>query len=176
MSDEAAQINKEDIFAIEYVKDFNGTQAAIRAGYTTNPKSAAEIASRLLRKVKVSRAIKAHVAERLMGPDEVLLRIADIARGSLDDCLNDKGKIDVVKAKEAGKLHLVRRYSSSEKFGEAVELYDKLKALELLGKNNGALGELKDALLKNLDLDKLTPNQVQGLANGDDIITVLINP
>ena len=175
MSDNAPQLNmKQQAFVDEYLKDFNATQAAIRAGYSE--KTARSIGSENLKKPDIARAIKAAVAERAMGADEVLLRLADIARGSLDDCIDDTGAINIVKAKEAGKLHLVRRYSSSERFGDEVELYDKLKALELLGKNNGALGELKDALLKNVDLDKLTPKQLQGLANGDDIITVLLNP
>jgi phage terminase small subunit len=175
MSDDTPKLNmKQQAFVEEYLKDFNATQAAIRAGYSA--KTAGSIGGQLLKKLEISRAIKEGVAERAMGADEVLLRIADIARGSLDDCLDEHGNISMVKARENGKLHLVRRYSSSEKFGEEVELYDKLKALELLGKNNGALGELKDALLKNLDLDKLTLNQLQGLANGDDIITVLLNP
>lgn len=175
MSDATPQLNiKQQAFVEEYLKDFNATQAAIRAGYSA--KTAYSIGSRLLKDVEVSRAIKAHVAERAMGADEVLLRLADIARGSLDDCVDDRGNINIVKAKKAGKLHLVRRYSSSEKFGEEVELYDKLKALELLGKNNGALGNLKDALLEKLDMDKLTPTQLEAIARGEDILYVLLNP
>ena len=32
--------DKQRAFCIEYPKDFNGTQAAIRAGYSDNPDSA----------------------------------------------------------------------------------------------------------------------------------------
>lgn len=166
--------DKEDIFALEYLKDFNGTQAAIRAGYAK--KSAHVTASRLLKKAKVSRAIREAVAERAMGVDEVLLRLADIARGSLEFFISPGGSIDVVAAKDKGKLHLLKVYKTSEKYGDEIELHDPIKALELLGKNNGALGDLKDALLKNLDLDKLTEKQLRALANGDDILTVLTNP
>lgn len=53
-------------FVAEYVKDFNGRQAAIRAGYS--PKTADQQASRLLRSVKVKQALApqqaAKVAER----------------------------------------------------------------------------------------------------------------
>ena len=48
---------KIDRFVDEYLRDLNGTQAAIRAGYSS--KTAAQQASRLLRNVKVRQAIAA---------------------------------------------------------------------------------------------------------------------
>lgn len=48
-------------FALEYSKDFNGTQAAIRAGYS--PKSAYSQASELLKHPEVVAAIDDHVAD-----------------------------------------------------------------------------------------------------------------
>ncbi len=174
MSDDTPKLNmKQQAFVIEYVKDFNATQAALRAGYS--PKTAYSIGSENLTKPEISRAIKAHVAERAMGADEVLLRIADIARGSMDPFLNGSC-ISLEQARKQGKLHLLKRYSSSKKFGDEIELHDALKALELLGKNNGALGNLKDTLLEKLDMDKLTTNQLEALARGEDILYVLLNP
>ena len=46
---------KQEKFCIEYLKDFNGAQAAIRAGYSS--KTAREQAARLLTKVIVSERI-----------------------------------------------------------------------------------------------------------------------
>ena len=66
---------KQKRFVAEYLKDFNGTQAAIRAGFS--PKRAAEtaydlrhktlpvIADKLVGKTWVSEAIKKQMAERL---------------------------------------------------------------------------------------------------------------
>ena len=48
-------VPKIDRFVDEYLVDLNGTQAAIRAGYSE--KTAAQQASRLLRNVKVQQAI-----------------------------------------------------------------------------------------------------------------------
>lgn len=48
---------KIDRFVDEYLVDLNGTQAAIRAGYSE--RTAAQQASRLLRKVKVQQAVAA---------------------------------------------------------------------------------------------------------------------
>lgn len=49
-------------FALEYLKDFNGKQAAIRAGYTA--KSAAQTASRLLTLDNVQKILTAAIAAR----------------------------------------------------------------------------------------------------------------
>jgi len=59
---------KQELFVIEYAKDFNATQAAIRAGYS--PKTASEQGSRLLGKVKHlvqirQEAVKAEAAKSL---------------------------------------------------------------------------------------------------------------
>ena len=47
---------KEKKFAIEFLKDGNATQAAIRAGYSK--KSAGELGSRLLKKVKIQALVE----------------------------------------------------------------------------------------------------------------------
>ena len=50
---------KRRVFVEEYLKDFNGTQAAIRAGYSKN--SARSTASRLLTIDNISDAIEAAI-------------------------------------------------------------------------------------------------------------------
>jgi phage terminase small subunit len=63
-----ASVNKryfrEQLFAREYLLDFNGTRAAIAAGFSA--KTAAQAASRMLRKVKV-RALLAQLLGQLLG-------------------------------------------------------------------------------------------------------------
>lgn len=49
-------------FVEEYVKDRNGTQAAMRAGYSQNPESAAITAIRLLADVRVKELVTAEMA------------------------------------------------------------------------------------------------------------------
>jgi phage terminase small subunit len=70
-----AGTEKQLRFIEEYVKDWNGAQAAIRAGYSE--RTARAIASELLTKPDVQSAIK----KSLPDPDEVIGRIAAIARG-----------------------------------------------------------------------------------------------
>lgn len=53
---------KERMFVLEYVKDFHATGAALRSGYS--PKSARQIASRLLSKASISIALQCFYRER----------------------------------------------------------------------------------------------------------------
>lgn len=61
------------LFVAEYVKDFNGRQAAIRAGYS--PKTADQQASRLLRSVKVKQALAPQQAARVAERAEAINRM-----------------------------------------------------------------------------------------------------
>lgn len=53
--------DKQQAFCNEYLKDFNGTQAAIRAGYSE--KTANEQAARLLANVSIKNYIESHQKE-----------------------------------------------------------------------------------------------------------------
>ena len=58
-------MTKQDLFVKEYLKDLNGTQAYIRAGYKVKDEnSAAVMANRLLRNVKIQEKIQAAMKER----------------------------------------------------------------------------------------------------------------
>jgi phage terminase small subunit len=58
--DDDLRTDRQVLFGIEYCKDFNGTQSAIRAGYAE--RSAAEIACELLRKPQIQAAIARRLA------------------------------------------------------------------------------------------------------------------
>lgn len=80
---------KHDDFARQYVVDFNGTQAAIRAGYST--KAAGQIAFDLLKNPKIQARIDELVQRRndrldITG-DRVLQELGRIAFASLGDFL-----------------------------------------------------------------------------------------
>jgi len=82
---------RQERFVVEYVKDWNGRQAAIRAGYATS--SAAVHAHRLLEMEKINEKIHAHQS-RLQHSNAVLVKktlkgLAAIAfsdPGTLFDC------------------------------------------------------------------------------------------
>ena len=68
---------KQQRFVEEYCVDFNGTQAAIRAGYSKN--TATEQASRLLRNVNIQAAIKERLDELAMTAGEALKRLGSMS-------------------------------------------------------------------------------------------------
>ena len=83
---------KQKMFCKEYLVDFNGTQAAIRAGYSK--KTANEQASRLLAKVNVQTYLK-HLIEKRnkrtnITQDDV---VADIIKVK-DRCMQNEAVLD----------------------------------------------------------------------------------
>ena len=129
---------KQRAFVYEYLKDFNATQAAIRAGYSK--KTARFIGCENLTKPNIAELIDEEFKRRAMSAHEVLSRMTDIARGSAEDYLviDDYGYvgINLEQMKADGKLHLIKKYKPT-KFGSDIELYDAQAALALMGKQHG---------------------------------------
>jgi len=138
---------KRRAFIAEYIKDFNGTQAAIRAGYSE--RSAGSIASENLKIPEIAEAIQAEIATRAMGADEVLLRLAEHARGDMGDFLDIGSmafQVDMNAAKEKGITKLIKKVKmrtttslsaagvETETHDIEIELYDAQDALEKLGR------------------------------------------
>jgi phage terminase small subunit len=73
---------KQKAFILEYLKDFNATQAAIRAGYSR--KSAYSIGQENLKKPEIRTAVD----ERMASRDEVIAGLTDIARGNIADLMD----------------------------------------------------------------------------------------
>jgi hypothetical protein len=84
--------DKQIQFAQEYVIDFNGKQAAIRAGYSE--KTAEAQASRLLRNVKVrseiERLLEDPIGKRNETRERVLAELEQLAYSTDDDAKRDK--------------------------------------------------------------------------------------
>lgn len=75
---------KQKEFALEFLKDGNATEAAIRAGYSDNPKSAATQGSRLLKNVEIQGYINQMTApmvgERVADAEEVCAFFTEVMR------------------------------------------------------------------------------------------------
>lgn len=114
--------------------NMNGAKAAIAAGYSE--KGARQQAHRLLTNVDIQGEIQVRLAEKHMGADEVLARLADHARMQIDDYIRVvKGQVTVnVQAmKRDGKSHLIKSIKPG-KYGTIIEFHDVQRALELIGK------------------------------------------
>lgn len=129
---------KQRAFAIEYVIDFNATQAAIRAGYSE--KTARQIGYENLTKPDIKAEIERHLEMRKMQAEEVLVRLAEHGRADMADFADiDEATggwtLNLAKAKQAGKTHLIKKLRPN-KYGTEIELHSVDAALTLLGKHH----------------------------------------
>ncbi len=108
-------LDRETLFALKYVQlGCNGTRAAKAAGYKGDRPTLAAIASENLRKPKVREILAQVRSEEIMDAIETLHAVTELARGSLEDVLDEEGHIDIKVARERGKLHLVHEYTEEE--------------------------------------------------------------
>ncbi len=124
---------KQRLFVEEYLKCWNASEAARRAGYKTK---ASVQGTRLLANDSVKEAIKARLAEKTMQADEVLTRLAEQARGEVGQYLTENGKLDFAKLIADGKQHLVKSVKDTQ-WGLAIEFYDAQSALVHIGRHHG---------------------------------------
>ncbi len=158
MKDGRALTPKQAEFVEQYIIDLNGTQAAIRAGYS--PRTANEQAARLLTKVSVrsalTEAMKARENRTHITQDRVLQELARIAFFDLRKLYREDGSMkgmheldDDAAAVLAG-VDVVETMKASVEDGEIIhtpeftkkaKVFDKGTALTLAMRH---LGMLKD--------------------------------
>ena len=140
---------KQRKFVEEYLKDLNGTQAAIRAGYS--PTTARGMARDNLAKPHVAAAIEKACEERRqrtqIDTDYVLMRLVEIDQMDVIDILDETGALKPVHQWPQVWRRMVSGVDVQTQLrhgddGEAVESVikrirwpDKVKNLELLGKH-----------------------------------------
>lgn len=133
-----ALTGKQELFVNAYLQCWNATEAARRAGYAGTDESLAVIGSNNLRKVKIAERINERLKANAMDADEVLSRLADIARGDMGDFIHPESlSIDI----QQGNTRLVKKikyvvYSTDDDQTETVEfeMYSALDALKQLAK------------------------------------------
>lgn len=142
---------KQQRFVAEYLIDLNGTQAAIRAGYSR--RTANEQAARLLAKVSIRDAVAAGQAGRLeqvgLTATRVLEELSRIAFSDIRGLFDDRGNpkpIHQVTDEHAAAIGAFTVLTSRD--GETtafrIRLWDKVRALELLAKHVGLLADRVD--------------------------------
>ncbi len=142
---------KQQRFVEEYLIDLNGTQAAIRAGYSA--RTANEQASRLLANVSVQQTVSERMAERSkrtgVNQDRVILELAKIAFLKMTDVVDKDGNIkDDASEDDLSCIESIKYKHSDTDTGSSTErevkIASKLKALELLGKHLGMWNDKLD--------------------------------
>jgi hypothetical protein len=144
--------HKQRLFCIAYVGTAagNATKAAKLAGYRDdNYESLRQQGHENLTKPNCQRAIARLVAQKLGSAEWVRAGITEIANANIATCLDDQGRVDLVKALHSGAMGAIKEIKQ-EGFttGEGLEIskvtlkmYDRLRALELNAKLNGQLVE-----------------------------------
>lgn len=156
---------KRELFCKEYIVDLNGTQAAIRAGYSE--KTANSIASSLLTKIDIQQRISELSSSRMekvkIDAEYVLSRLVEIDQMDVVDILNVDGSmkpitewpkswrttlsgIDIMEIQQGDSAGVLKK----------IKWPDKVKNLELIGKhiNVGAF-EIKQRISVSEDFDKI---------------------
>ena len=142
---------KQKRFCEEYIIDFNGTQAAIRAGYSKNTTQAQS--SRLLSNVIIQGYIaelSKHIAEKAeVTAEQVVRELAVIAFSDVRKLFDAAGNmISIAEIEEAtaraiagidvtNTIYTKEGTSEKEEYTKKVKLWDKNKALETLAKYFG---------------------------------------
>lgn len=190
-----ALTDKQKRFCEEYLIDLNATQAAIRAGYS--PKTAEQTASRLLRNVKVQEYIAKRQKELSRSTQITQERVikelaliafsnnADYARvvekkmqtevdGMLVDVLGEDGKpimyrtvepvlTDELTEEQKRALAVIKKGRD----GLEAKSFDKVRALELLGKHLGIFTEKIEANVNDTTRSELQELLAQRKARGE---------
>lgn len=126
---------KQRRFIEEYLKDFNATQAAIRAGYSE--KTAGQIGYENLKKPEISDAIQERIDRMTMAADEVLLRLTEAGRNAQMQFLRPDGTIDLAGLIGAGLAHLVKAVKFDREGRPQVQFLDVQRAHIEVGKIRG---------------------------------------
>lgn len=142
-----AELNqRQEMFCREYIKDLNGTQAAIRAGYS--PRTADRMAYELLKKPEIQAFVLQSKAERVeevkVDANYVLKRLIEIDEMDVADILDDGGDFlpirswpKVWRTTLSGLDIAIINSGDTETILKKIKWPDKVKNLELLGKHIG---------------------------------------
>lgn len=158
---------KHQQFVNEYLTCWVATEAYQRVYKKSSYESAQASASELLGNPNILQEIQRRIDEHAMRADEVLARLAEHARGDMDDYLNDDGGIDLQKARKARRTRLLKKVSTRrvvrtkddeeiEDTTTSIELYDAQAALVQLGKHHKLFTDkqeldVKGAILVTVD-------------------------
>lgn len=144
-----AELNqRQELFCREYIKDLNGTQAAIRAGYSK--KTADRMAYELLKKPEIQAFVLQSKTERVeevkIDANYVLKRLIEIDEMDVADILDDGGDfLPIRKWPKTWRTTLsgldiaIINSGDTEAIIKKIKWPDKVKNLELLGKHIGVV-------------------------------------
>lgn len=152
--------HKRRVFVNEYLKCWNASEAARRAGYSE--KTAGSQGYDLLKIPEISAEIQRHVTESAMSADELLVRLSELARADITeffDVSDDQPQLALARALRAGRGRLIKKIKLRPNGAVDFELVDVYPALTLLAKIHGLAKE-------SVELSTEIPIRVVDYRNG----------
>jgi phage terminase small subunit len=128
---------RQERFVILYCRYLSPKRAAIGVGYSR--RRGARTGYELLGQPAIRDAVEERLKRYDMGKDEVIARLARIARGTLEDfiTMNLDGRtvtLDLAKAEQAGKMGLLKELGYDGEGNPRVKLHDAHAALRDLAR------------------------------------------
>lgn len=142
---------KQILFCEEYLKDFNATQAAIRAGYSKE--TAYSIGWENLRKPEIRNLIDGRLTELSLSAAETTKLICDIAKGNLNDYMVVKQVYQSPKI-EVGLQHLIDKLLYQIEFEEEYASKVSLNDDELKQHKQSQESRRKEIIRYEIELSK----------------------
>lgn len=163
--------DKQEAFKNYYLICWDGAKAARLAGYS-HPKVQAQ---RLFKIPEIKQAIEEEKKRLQLTKDEIALALSQIANGDLGDFSNVYSIKDLENHPKSRLVKKIKTVSRKEKDSEAeiitteIELHSPQSALDSLAK----IKFNQTSLNINIPWEKLTPEQLQRILNGEDVSNVL---
>ena len=134
---------KQKIFAELYACTMNGSESARKAGYLGSANDIAMVGSDNIKKPHIKAYIKFLVDKRSkeikMTSEDVLKKISAHAEVDVDDFYDfdefGNARLNLLKAKAAGKTHLIKRIFKDRNGNDQIELHNVQSALSMLARH-----------------------------------------
>lgn len=143
MSDKLIPKHQEFINEL-FLLNMNATEAYLKVYPKSSYDAARAHAARLVTNGSIQAEIARRLKEKQLSADEVLARLGDMARADMRDFIKafEIGEktavmVDLGKALEGGKTHLIKKLKYNAQGGLEIELHDSQAALLNIGKNHG---------------------------------------
>lgn len=125
---------QQQLFIEEYLRTFNATASYLKAYPNVKRTTAASNGYRLLREnPEVDEMVQQRLSETAMSANEVLMRLAEQARGAYAEYIQTDGTIDIAQMVQDNKAHLIKKISYT-KGRKEYDFHDAQAALVQLGK------------------------------------------
>ncbi|MDZ4726192.1 MAG: terminase small subunit [Leptospira sp.] len=181
--------DKQKLFIQSFITDFNASRAYREVYGVKNERTAVAASSRLLTNVDIVQ-YKNELLKQILDSkiEDLRYRIQNelVVRSFIrvNDVMNKEGEFDLEKIKNlplgmVKKITIIKEFTKdgSPIMNHHLELGDNHKPLELLGKTVGSFDKINQSdvlqFLKDIDLTKLSEDQLLRISNGENPLEVL---